>query len=1176
VLLDYRLPDLSGLEFLAQLQALLQQPCLPVIVVTGQGNEAIAVQAMKAGAQDYLIKGQITPAALQSAINRAISTVQLHTQLHQRIERERLVAQIGQKIHRTLDLDEILQTTVTEVRQFLQTDRVLMFRLQSEGWGTVITESVGTGWTPLLASAYYDPCFGKDYLESFRQGFITLKPDIHDGSIAPCHVELLARLQVRANLVVPILQNGQLWGLLIVHHCVAPRQWQPLEVDLLKELATQVGIALQQAELYQQAKNDLAERRRVEAALQERERFLSTLAEASPVSIFRFDTANNCVYVNDRWSHLTGRSVETSLGMGWVEALHPDDRDRLASEWLQWCQNAQQKGLYQNEGRCLRPDGSVVWFYLQARAEVDTDGLTVGYIGSLTNITNLKQIEVALQESQLQLQQQLAEIETIYQSAPIGLNVLDTDLRFVRINQRLADINGRSVEAHLGRTVREIVPDLADVAEQLLRPILETGEPLLNVEITGETPAQPGVQRTWLEHFLPLKSGDRVIGINTVCEEITERKRLEAERKQVELELTQSKEELEIRVAERTAELRQINAELQQSESTLRSFFNSGAMSMGIVELHNDDILHISDNWATAQFFGTTPEAMRQQYASDLGASPETIQRWLTYYRQAEQTQSTIRFEYLHTAPEGECWLSGSVCPIVASPSGYPRFSYIVENITDRKQAEATLAHREEQLRLTLEFTHIGTWDWNIQTNDVTWNDNHFHLLGLEPGTTTALYQLWRNAIHPDDVERVEQALLAALKDHTDYETEYRVIYPDGTLHWLVGKGRGVYDEVGEPSRMLGVILDVSDRKQAEQTLELQAVITRNMAEGICLVRADNGVIVYANPKFEQMFGYDSGELNGCHVSIVNYAADEESAEAVNQAIRAAVLQSGESTYEVQNVKKDGTAFWCSATTSVFKHSTFGDVLVAVQQDITERKQAEALIAASLKEKEVLLKEIHHRVKNNLGIVSGLLQMQARRSQSPQVTAILQDSQNRIASIALVHEKLYRSDDLANVDFSQYIRDLTVYLFDSYNINANRIKLSIQVNANINLDVETAIPCGLIINELVSNALKHAFPNHSHQQTQNESTSAKFATDQGEIQIRLEQISHLMPEEQAFTLALIVCDNGVGLPDDFDLKTSKTLGLSLVQGLTMQLGGKLAINTQRGTEFKITFAKNAS
>jgi PAS domain S-box-containing protein len=345
----------------------------------------------------------------------------------------------------------------------------------------------------------------------------------------------------------------------------------------------------------------------------------------------------------------------------------------------------------------------------------------------------------------------------------------------------------------------------------------------------------------------------------------------------------------------------------------------------------------------------------------------------------------------------------------------------------------------------------------------------------------------------------------------------------------------------------VGNSVNISDRKRTEQMLELQAVITRNMAEGICLIRADDSVTVYTNPKFDQMFGYDAGELIGQHVSVINYEDDQITAKSVNEVITANIMQYGEFTYEVKNIKKDGTCFWSSATSSVFEHPEHGTVFVTVQQDITEQKQAEEKVKASLKEKEVLLKEIHHRVKNNLGIVSSLLQMQYRRTQDSQATAILLDSKNRIASIALVHEKLYRSDDLANINFAQYIPDLTTHLFDSYNVSSSNIQLNIQVE-DVSLDIETAIPCGLIINELVSNALKYAFPMDCT----------------GKIQVSLSQASN-------HTLILIIRDNGVGLPAEFESKKTKTLGMNLIQGLVKQLRGTLEINSQQGTEFKISF-----
>jgi PAS domain S-box-containing protein len=164
---------------------------------------------------------------------------------------------------------------------------------------------------------------------------------------------------------------------------------------------------------------------------------------------------------------------------------------------------------------------------------LDGAGQVEFLIPSGIDISDRLRSEACLRDSQGQLQRQLAEIEAIYQTAPIGLTVLDRELRFVRINQKLADINGLPVEAHLGRTVREVLPVLADDVEQLLYSILATGKPLLNVELHGETPAQPGMRRTWLEHFLPLRQGEQTIGISIVCEEITERKQAELQREQL-------------------------------------------------------------------------------------------------------------------------------------------------------------------------------------------------------------------------------------------------------------------------------------------------------------------------------------------------------------------------------------------------------------------------------------------------------------------------------------------------------------------------------------------------------------------------------------------------------------------------------------------------------------------
>ena len=185
-------------------------------------------------------------------------------------------------MRQSLDLEEILETTVNQVQLFLNCDRVVIFRFTPDWNGRVVTESVSSDWLTTLGKEIYDPCFASSWVEKYKQGRIQNVENIHDGKLTPCHVDLLAQFQVQANLVVPILESDNLWGLLIAHQCSKPRKWQDLEIILLKQLATQVGIAIQQSLLFNQVKIELNERKQTQQALEnslQREKFLREEAE---------------------------------------------------------------------------------------------------------------------------------------------------------------------------------------------------------------------------------------------------------------------------------------------------------------------------------------------------------------------------------------------------------------------------------------------------------------------------------------------------------------------------------------------------------------------------------------------------------------------------------------------------------------------------------------------------------------------------------------------------------------------------------------------------------------------------------------------------------------------------------------------------------------------------------
>ncbi|MGL5836580.1 MAG: response regulator, partial [Waterburya sp.] len=488
VLLDYRLPDLDGLEFLAQLQIPHPQACLPIIMLTGQGNEAIAVQAMKAGAQDYLIKDQITVEGLRLTIDGAIAKVQLYNQLKQRIDRDRIVSQITEQIHQSLNLEQILSTTVKEVRRFINSDRVLILRLESADWGTIVSESVAPEWTSFFSNSYYDPCFGQNYIEPFRQGLVTNKPDIYDGSIEPCHVELLTQLQVRAYLVVPIKQGNQLWGMLIVHHCSSTRQWQALEIDLLQELATQVGIGLQQAELYQKAQAELAERKQAEKSLRQSEERYRYLAESIPQLIWTANPEGALLDVNQNWINYTGVSLEQLKIDGLQKVFHPEDLPHLKDLWLE----AQQTGNpYQAEGRMRRADGAYRWHLYQAIPWKDDLNQIAKWFGTATDIHDRLQIQIEREQILKQEQGARAKAERANRIKDEFLAVLSHELRtpltpilgFTQLLQEnnLDQDNTKQALEIIARNVRlqtRLIDDLLDIARILRGKLMLKTEPV--------------------------------------------------------------------------------------------------------------------------------------------------------------------------------------------------------------------------------------------------------------------------------------------------------------------------------------------------------------------------------------------------------------------------------------------------------------------------------------------------------------------------------------------------------------------------------------------------------------------------------------------------------------------------------------------------------------------------
>lgn len=349
--------------------------------------------------------------------------------------------------------------------------------------------------------------------------------------------------------------------------------------------------------------------------------------------------------------------------------------------------------------------------------------------------------------------------------------------------------------------------------------------------------------------------------------------------------------------------------------------------------------------------------------------------------------------------------------------------------------------------------------------------------------------------------------------------------------------------------RALREVEERVDRKRADEALRESERKYHALAElsPVGIFRTDaEGDCTYINERWQEISGLtleealEKGWVQSLHPDDQNRISQEW-----KQATRE--LRPFRSEYRFRN--HNGTTTWVLGQAIIERTNSEGGAgYIGTITDITERKHAEEQLKESLKEKEILLREIHHRVKNNMQVISSLLMLQEELSEDEQVIEMLKDSQNRIISMALIHEKLYRSENFSKIDLKEYIDDLVSGLFQSYGISEDKVALNINAE-NVLLGIDSAIPCGLIINELVSNSLKHAFPED----------------ECGEINIFIRSTDEDMIE-------LLIGDNGVGIPEDLDFRKTESLGLPIVKVLVeKQLHGEIILNRDKGTEFKIKF-----
>lgn len=395
----------------------------------------------------------------------------------------------------------------------------------------------------------------------------------------------------------------------------------------------------------------------------------------------------------------------------------------------------------------------------------------------------------------------------------------------------------------------------------------------------------------------------------------------------------------------------------------------------------------------------------------------------------------------------------------------------------------------------------------------------------------------------PEDLPRVIASIQDSATNLTPWKCEFRVKYDDGMVRWLYGNA--LPERLADGSVLWhGFVTDVTDQKLASEQLRQLSQTVRQAPLAIVITDIA-GRIQYVNPQFSRVTGYGAADVLGRNPRILQSGqTPQASYHALWQALQAGEVWQG----EFHNRKKNGELFIEDAVIApVLDDQGQTTHYVALKQDITQRKYAQALLADSLKDKTALLHEVHHRVKNNLQVIASLLRLELRRHANTGVASVLADMGGRVQAMALLHETLYRAGQFGSVDLAAYLRPLATQLFRAQNSGA-AVQLALELVPCM-VVMDQATTCGLLVNELMSNALKHAFPHGRG----------------GTVTLRLQ--AALQPD--AWTLS--VTDDGVGLPADFQRRRGQSLGLQLASDMARQLGAELSVTSDAGTCFSVCF-----
>jgi PAS domain S-box-containing protein len=879
---------------------------------------------------------------------------------------------------------------------------------------------------------------------------------------------------------------------------------------------------------------NITERKQYESSLRESERTLSTLMNNLPGMAYRcsYDDRWTMRFVSKGFQDLTGynpKDIINNKKRSFSDIIHPEDRNLGKKEIDEALRN---QSTFEIEYRLITASGEAKWVWEKGEGVFGEDGKLLFLEGFITDVNEKKQYDLELRQSR-------ENYKSLVDYSPDGVFIhIDGKVVFANPSAlKLAEIS--DVESAWSYTLFDfLLPEYHEqVVERIKMASAGTSQGFIEVKIkalTGE------IKEVETKPILIKFNGRNAI--LTVVHDISTQKQLLKEQARAQI-AEETNELLEQEITERkVAQLK-----LQESQKYTRLLINS-SLDMICASDRNGYITEF--NAAAQRTFGYDMEEIIGKHVSVLYADPE--QR-IKINEQELYTKGVFAGEVLNVKRSGEKFVAYLSASVLKNEQGQVVGAMgVSRDISELKKAEQELRESEEKYRAIYEQAFIGIAKVSTNTVFEEVNEQLCNILGYSREELTG--KSYQDIVAPDS-QYLDYGgqLFSGSIDRANFERKY--LHKNGSIVSANVTVSVVKNIDGEVTHFIAVFQDVTESVKANEAMLAQSAKFNAIIESsshviwtvdkdICLTTFNEN---YARQQ-KKRYGIDA-RVGFCMVK-----GDAVSTQEYNNFW----IKKYESAFagypqhfETQFFEKDGTETWREVYLNpIFDKEGLVHEVSGIGHDITEKKISEEKIRQQLQEKEVLLKEVHHRVKNNLQVISSILNLQSSYVKDEGTLNILKESQNRIKSMAFIHESLYQTKDFSSINFTEYVINLSQNLIHSYSNFDHEIKLNLDIQ-NVFLNLDLAIPCGLIINEIVSNALKYAFVDNSMG---------------GEISISMK----IVGEE----LVLRIGDNGKGLPKHIDYRNTESLGLQLVVTLTDQLSGSIDLDLEKGTNYTIVFKQN--